>query len=180
MEHNLTFGQWVKQLRKAKDLTQKELAQRVDCSVETIRKIEADVRRPSRQIAQRLADRLELPPEAIASFIRQARVPAGPEAWAGQVAPPPAQYPTNLLVPPTPLIGRDQDVVRICKHLSSDAVRLLTLTGAPGHYIRRWRYLRPAGATHRLRYGRRGARRGAGKRGNRRRTPGPGVEASTL
>src|SRR5687768_12242117 len=48
-----SFGRWLQRRRKALDLTQEELAQRVACAAETIRKIEADVRRPSRQIAER-------------------------------------------------------------------------------------------------------------------------------
>ena len=38
----------------------------------TLRKIEADARRPSRQIAKRLAEALELPAAEHASFIRAA------------------------------------------------------------------------------------------------------------
>ena len=46
-----SFGNWVKHRRKALDLTQLELAQRVGCSLATIVKIESDERRPSRQDA---------------------------------------------------------------------------------------------------------------------------------
>ena len=51
MEHS--FGHWLQRRRKALDLTQEELARRVGCAAETLRKIEADARRPSRQIAER-------------------------------------------------------------------------------------------------------------------------------
>src|SRR5688572_292910 len=43
------------------------------CAAETLRKIEADVRRPSRQIAERLAEALEIPPADRAAFIKAAR-----------------------------------------------------------------------------------------------------------
>ena len=56
-----SLGQWIKRRRKALDLTQDELARRVGCSLETIRKIEADARRPSREIAALLATHFELP-----------------------------------------------------------------------------------------------------------------------
>ena len=46
--------------RKALDLTQAELAQRVSCSPDLIQKIESDVRRPSRRVAKQLADCLGL------------------------------------------------------------------------------------------------------------------------
>ena len=62
MDGDLSFGPWLKQRRKALDLTQHDLAQRVGCSAETIRKIEADRLRPSRQIAELLADEnIQLP-----------------------------------------------------------------------------------------------------------------------
>ncbi len=50
-----SFGLWVKQLRKELDLTQAELAGRAACSPVTIKKIEADERRPSKQMADMLA-----------------------------------------------------------------------------------------------------------------------------
>src|SRR6188474_1762210 len=56
-----SFGNWVKRRRKALDLTQQELAQRVGCSLATIVKIESEERRPSRQISQLLAEHLEIP-----------------------------------------------------------------------------------------------------------------------
>jgi transcriptional regulator with XRE-family HTH domain len=55
-----SFGYWIRRRRKALDLTQGELAHRVGCAVVTLRKIEADERRPSRQMADRLAQCLAL------------------------------------------------------------------------------------------------------------------------
>ncbi len=46
----LTFDHWFRR-RKILDLTQEQLAQRANCSIETIRKIESGERRPSQQIA---------------------------------------------------------------------------------------------------------------------------------
>jgi len=43
-----SFGRWLQRRRKALDLTQEALARRVACAAETLRKIEADVRHPSR------------------------------------------------------------------------------------------------------------------------------------
>jgi transcriptional regulator with XRE-family HTH domain len=56
MEPFTSFGLWLKERRRLLDLTQTDLANGVGCSVVTIRKIEADERRPSRQIAELLAD----------------------------------------------------------------------------------------------------------------------------
>jgi predicted ATPase/class 3 adenylate cyclase/DNA-binding XRE family transcriptional regulator len=73
MDDSASFGYWVRRRRKALDLTQDALAQQVACSVVTIRKIEGDIRRPSRQIADRLADCLKIPGDERAAFIKAAR-----------------------------------------------------------------------------------------------------------
>ena len=73
MQLDTSFGQWLKRLRRELDLTQDELARRVGCATATIQKIEADERRPSRQIAERLADCLELTGSARDTFLRMAR-----------------------------------------------------------------------------------------------------------
>src|SRR6266436_5254470 len=68
MGQPISFGYWVRRRRKALDLTGAELAQQVGCAGVTIRKIETDARRPSRQIAERLAECLQIPPEDRAAF----------------------------------------------------------------------------------------------------------------
>jgi transcriptional regulator with XRE-family HTH domain len=55
---NLSW-RWIKQRRKTLDLTQEGLAQRAGCSVFALRKIESDGRRPSRQLAELMADALD-------------------------------------------------------------------------------------------------------------------------
>lgn len=69
MEESPSFGTWLKRRRKALDLTQADLAQRVSCSVVSIRKFESDTQRPSRQLAELLAAQLQIPPEERASFV---------------------------------------------------------------------------------------------------------------
>ncbi len=71
-----TFGQWLKQRRKALDLTQEALSERVGCSVWTIIKIEADQRRPSRQIAELLGQHLALNQAEQQGIIQWARLDA--------------------------------------------------------------------------------------------------------
>jgi transcriptional regulator with XRE-family HTH domain len=61
MEAPISFGLWLKERRRQLDLTQHDLANCAGCSVVTIRKIEADERRPSRQVADLLAQCLEIP-----------------------------------------------------------------------------------------------------------------------
>src|SRR5689334_15732526 len=67
------FKEWLKQRRKALDLTQAELAHRTGCSIYTVQRIEEGVARPSRQLADLLAAGLELAPEERADFIKRAR-----------------------------------------------------------------------------------------------------------
>ena len=73
MEQPISFGDWVRRRRKALDLTQEALAQRVGCALSTVKKIEADERQPSREMAERLAECLLLPAEQRDRFLRAAR-----------------------------------------------------------------------------------------------------------
>src|SRR5215212_5323125 len=73
MERTHSFGYWLRRCRKALDLTQAELAQRVSCSPDLIQKIEADARRPSRQLAVKLADSLGLDATEHMGFVQAAR-----------------------------------------------------------------------------------------------------------
>lgn len=73
------FGRWLRRRRKALDLTQNGLAQKAGCSVSTIRKLEADVRHPSRLLAAELAEILGVAVEERPAFIRFAK-----QGWADQ------------------------------------------------------------------------------------------------
>ncbi|HLO16535.1 MAG TPA: helix-turn-helix transcriptional regulator, partial [Anaerolineales bacterium] len=73
METDISFGTWIRRRRKALDLTKNALAQRVGCSLALIEKIELGTRRPSKQIAEILADALELPESERPLFMKVAR-----------------------------------------------------------------------------------------------------------
>lgn len=126
----MSFGTWLKNRRKALDLTQQELAQRVGCAVITVQKIEADERRPSKQMAGLLAGQLGIGDDERPAFIRFARVEAD-APWSSGFAWSSRRF-TNLPARPAPLIGRDQDLTAVRKRLVNDGVRLLTLVGPPG------------------------------------------------
>jgi class 3 adenylate cyclase len=87
MDESASFGAWLQRRRKALDLTQAELAQRVGCALGTIRHIEQDERRPSKQLAALLADALSIPAAQRAVFLLAARAELG----------------VNRLTPPTQL-----------------------------------------------------------------------------
>jgi len=72
-EQSNSFGYWLRRRRKALDLTQGALAQKVSCSQAAIKKIEAEERRPSRGLAQRLAEHLAIPAQQQAAFLAAAR-----------------------------------------------------------------------------------------------------------
>src|SRR5262245_19775684 len=97
MDGNASFGYWVRRQRKALDLTQAELARRVGCAESTIRMIEADARRPSRQIASLLAEQLVIAPSDRDAFIRAARSELSVDRLA-----PPVQHASHAPSPTAP------------------------------------------------------------------------------
>ena len=121
-----TFGEWLKQRRKALDLTQDEFARRVGCAVSMLQKLEADERRPSPQMAESLARTLGIAANQHAAFVEFAR--SGRRATVGVSF----HSPSNLPAPTTPLIGREHDVAAVCQRLMHEDTRLLTLVGPPG------------------------------------------------
>src|SRR5215218_9712791 len=73
MQDDMIFGQRVRQHRRELDLTQEDFAQRVGIATETVSKIERGERRPSKHVAERMAQVLELSAEDRAVFVRAAR-----------------------------------------------------------------------------------------------------------
>src|SRR5690242_1806237 len=139
MDNDASFGHWLTLRRKALRLSCVELARRVGCATVTLRKIEADERRPSEQIAAKLAEYLNVAPQERVTFIRVARGElsvarlALPDQIPNRpVLDPGAPLRMNVPTPPTPLIGRAQEVAAVRDYLTRASVRLLTLTGAPG------------------------------------------------
>jgi len=130
MEARDSFGYWVRRRRKSLDLTQEEFAQRVGCALVTVRKIEADERRPSPQMAERLAHCLAVPASELPRFVAAA-VGEKTLAWLDQ--PPGAvRLKGNLPAPVTSLVGREQEIAEIVALFQYGDVRLLTLTGPIG------------------------------------------------
>jgi putative transcriptional regulator len=65
MNSTESFGRWLRRGREARNLTQEQLAELIGCSVETIRKIEEERRRPSRQMARLFAQCFDVPAEEL-------------------------------------------------------------------------------------------------------------------
>lgn len=122
MDSSVSFGNWLRQRRKALDWTQAQLAERVGCSLALIRKLEADERRPSKQIVGILAEILELPPNEREEFLAFAR-------GTNILSPLPHH---NLPADHTPFIGRKSELELLHTRVTSIECRLLVLTGLGG------------------------------------------------
>jgi predicted ATPase/transcriptional regulator with XRE-family HTH domain len=140
---DLSFGAWLRQRRRELDLTQAELAARLFCAKGTVRRLEADDLRPSKQLAEQMAAVLAVPAEQRTAFIAFARTGAqdgSPVDFVrAQPAPPhppqPAARTARLYPLPSaasPLLGRAHTVEAAIELLLDPDVRLVTLVGPPG------------------------------------------------
>lgn len=133
-----TFGPWLRQRRRALDITQAELARQVGYAESTLRKIEADELRPSKELAVRLAERLGIASAEHETFVRFARggsrgivppVPVAADAVPGPIDLDPSPR-DNLPVPLTSFVGREVELGTVSALLAD--THLLTLTGTGG------------------------------------------------
>ncbi|MEO8285538.1 MAG: tetratricopeptide repeat protein [Chloroflexota bacterium] len=139
VERYTLFGQWLRNRRKALDLTREKLSICSGCSPSTIEKMESGERRPSAQLAELLAHCLRVPTEEIATFVVFAR--GGQSTF---FVPETRQYDkeerhilqsTTLMQMPvqaTDFVGRESEVEEIRGLLRQSDVRMLTLLGPPG------------------------------------------------
>jgi predicted ATPase/transcriptional regulator with XRE-family HTH domain len=136
-----SFGEWVKRRREGLRLTQRELAAAAHCSMPMLKKIEADQRRPSPELARLLAVALQVPERSRLAFVAAARGERAVDAlWpigaqrALEVAGTAWQElaPAPLPRPGTAFIGRDAELREIGARLAEPDCRLLTLVGPGG------------------------------------------------
>lgn len=73
MVPDASFGKWLAQRRQALQLTRAELASYASCATVTLRKIEEDARRPSPELAAKLAEHLAIASSDRDRFIQVAR-----------------------------------------------------------------------------------------------------------
>ncbi len=124
-DRTLTFGMLLRRFRDARALTQEELAERAGLTPQAIGLLERGDRRPQRYTVQKIADALGLSAEERAQFEGAAR---DASIERGLSAP----HRDNLPIPPSPLVGREQEVATVARLLRLPNVRLLTLTGPGG------------------------------------------------
>jgi predicted ATPase/DNA-binding XRE family transcriptional regulator len=131
-----TFGSWLKRRRRLLDLTQDQLGSLAGCSGAAIRKFEAGERRPSRQLAELLADVLQIPAAEQRAFLQLARgirPDVLPGVASAESGPRPVTQPgDNLPAPLTSLVDRVNDIAAVSALLTDPSVRWLTLIGPPG------------------------------------------------
>lgn len=130
-----SFGEWVKQQRQRLRLTQSEVAAQTYCSTATIKKIETDQRRPSAELAELLAQVLQISPAQHPIFIECARGQRPVDALStNQPKPPPRPFHRAAPLPlsATPFIGRTVELAGIAAKLADPDCRLLTLVGPGG------------------------------------------------
>jgi len=125
----ISFGTWLRQKRRALDLTQRTFAAQVGCAEITVRRMESDEYKPSKELALTLFEKLGIPEAERLPWVRFARgLAAYPNKQA--IPSPPREQLTNLPIPLTSFIGREKDVDRIQHRLSEH--RLVTLIGVGG------------------------------------------------
>lgn len=135
-----TFGEWLHAQRTARKLTRQEFASRVGCSIAMLRKIEGGERHPSAQIAELIANSLDISMGERGTFIKVARgvlptdrlPPVSESTPLFNISDVSTVPRVNLPAVATPLIGRQQEVDDLTKLLKNPQCRLLTLVGPGG------------------------------------------------
>lgn len=122
----VAFGALLKRYRTASGLTQEALAERARLSTRAISDLERGVNRaPRHDTLKLLAAALGLTEHQAALFGAAARPEGRPPA-------PSVPSLSSIPIPPTALIGREEEMGQALTLIARDRVRLLTLTGPSG------------------------------------------------
>ena len=127
-EQHASFGSHLRRYREAAGLTQEELAERAGLASAAISALERGVRqRPYPHTVEALVTALGL-----STGERADLEAAVPQRVRSDPALPLAASPSSLPIPPSPMIGREQERAAIDQMLARGTVRLLTVTGPGG------------------------------------------------
>src|SRR5512141_684898 len=127
MHETTSFGSWLRQKRRSLDLTQKTFADQVGCAEITVRRMEADEYKPSKELALTLFEKLGLPETERPQWVLFAR---GMSGLPTQSTSHPGQIKSNLPISITSFIGREKEQVEVNQLLRKH--RLVTLIGSGG------------------------------------------------
>lgn len=112
MPESTSFGTWLRQKRRSLDLTQKAFADWVGCAPITLRRMEADEYKPSKELALTLFEKLDIPEAERSQWISFAR---GMSSLPIQTIPHPNKPKTNLPASLSSFIGREKEQVDVIK-----------------------------------------------------------------
>ena len=119
----LSFGDLLRRRRDSAGLTQEDLSDRTGLTPQAISLLErGERRRPHRYTVRKLAEALKLEGRELTEFESASRSSSARHRATKPYLP----------VPPTPLIGRDEEVAALAGLLRHEEIRLLTLTGPGG------------------------------------------------
>jgi predicted ATPase/DNA-binding XRE family transcriptional regulator len=130
-----SFGYLVRRRRKALDLTQTDLANKVYCSLSTIKKIEADERRPSLLMAERLVESLQIHASDRQAFLSASSAEGLfdrlnlPDASLDRSA---VHSNLSTYLPPTPFVGHKNELAELSRLINEQGYRLISLVGPGG------------------------------------------------
>jgi predicted ATPase/DNA-binding XRE family transcriptional regulator len=127
LQEEISFGVWLRQQRRALDLTRQAFADQVGCAEVTLRRIEAGTLKPSKELASILLEKLGIPETERPQWISFARGLSGFPLESNKSSSEPK---TNLPAPITTFIGREKEQTEVIRLISKH--RLITLTGSGG------------------------------------------------
>ena len=136
-----SFGEWVQKRRNQLRYSRRKFADLVGCAPVTIKKIERDERRPSAQMAELLAEHLQLPESEIEKFLQRANgqfiaTMSDPielsftEIQAQSNRPNEPKH--NLPAQVTSFVGRTAEINETVTALKTPNCRLMTIIGSGG------------------------------------------------
>ncbi len=124
----ITFGKWLRQQRRTLDLTQEAFADQIGCARITLRRIESDALKPSKELALILLEKVGIPKSERQAWLPFTRGLA--DLPIKQTSPSPKVLRNNLPAPLTNFIGREKEQAEIIHLIAKN--RLVTLTGSGG------------------------------------------------
>jgi predicted ATPase/DNA-binding XRE family transcriptional regulator/tetratricopeptide (TPR) repeat protein len=127
LQEEISFGTWLRKQRRALDLNRQAFADQVGCAEVTLRRIEAGTLKPSKELANILLEKLDIPETDRSQWIGFAR---GLSGLPSKSIPSSNKPKSNLPAPLTTFIGREKEQADVIRLLGKH--RLVTLTGSGG------------------------------------------------